>query len=336
MLNQFEELKKCPNPNCSSSELVFLFKANDYLSGQGGEFYLAKCSKCGLVFQNPRVKQEFIGQYYTQKLGYYNPKQATKKQDIKAKIKYFFKKQTLINHFNYPLAKKSFLFFCLSLPFKRWLKVAGIPQFKTNGLALDIGCSHGEFLEELKNLGWLVFGIEMDEKVANYAKNERGLEVVNKRIDDFDFENKKFDVITMRMVLEHLYNPFEILNKIGQQQKPKAELIFSVPYFWGIEFMIFKKYTYALQLPHHTFFFKKSIIKKYLKKLGYYKIKFYHYYGTKEFTSSSQIKYQETNKKIYKFLAYNKLARIFLTAFIFFMSLLSFTGRVTVYAQKND
>ncbi|MEK7103995.1 MAG: hypothetical protein AAB842_01170, partial [Patescibacteria group bacterium] len=144
----FENLSKCPY--CFSQNLIFLFKAKDRLTNLPGEFYLCRCGDCGLVFQNPRVKEKDIGTYYTDKLGYYNPPAKQTKQTVRTKAKIFLKNQILVNHFNYPLSKKTFYFFCLVLPFKRWLKVAGFPEFKSNGSILDIGCSHGEFLEEMK------------------------------------------------------------------------------------------------------------------------------------------------------------------------------------------
>ncbi len=335
MLNQFEELKKCPNPYCLSQDLVFLFKSPDRLTNLPGEFSLCRCEKCGLVFQNPRVKEEDIGLYYTDKLGYYNPPAEQTKQTIKTKAKNFLKNQTLVNHFNYPLAKKSFLLFCLSLPFRRWLKVAGFPKFKSNGSILDIGCSHGEFLEEMKNFGWQVRGIEMDEKSAVFAKEKRNLEVSVGRVENCHFEKEEFDAITMRMVLEHLYNPFDVLKIITSWLKKEGELIFSIPYFDGFEFEWFKNYCYALHLPNHITFFNKKVLKKVLQENGFQKIKFYHHFFDRDIVASSQYKYQENKSKFYKFLGYSRFARLFIIKpLVFMLALLGKTSRVTIYAQK--
>ena len=330
----FEKFSKCFY--CDSDNLFFLFKAPDRLTNLPGEFSLCRCKKCGLVFQNPRVKEKDIGLYYTDKLGYYNPPAKQIKQTVKTKAKNFLKNQTLVNHFNYPLSKKNFLFFCLALPFKRWLKVAGFPKFKSNGSILDIGCSHGEFLEEMKNFGWQAKGIEMDEKSAVFAREKRSLEVSVGRVENCHFEKEDFDAITMRMVLEHLYNPFEVLKIAASWLKKGGELIFSIPYFDGFEFNVFKSFAYGLQLPTHIFFFNKKIIRKLLKENGFAKIKFYHHFFDRDIVVSSQYKYQENKNEIYKFLGHSRFARFFIIKpLVFILALLDKTSRITVMATKK-
>lgn len=330
----FENLSLCSY--CFSKNLIFLFKTPDRLTNLPGEFSLCRCGDCGLVFQNPRVKEKDIGLYYTDKLGYYNPPAKQIKQTVKTKAKNFLKNQTLVNHFNYPLSKKNFLFFCLALPFKRWLKVAGFPKFKSNGSILDIGCSHGYFLEEMKNLGWQVKGIEMDEQSAAFARNERNLEVYTKRIEECHFEKDEFDAITMRMVLEHLYNPFEVLKIATLWLKKGGQLIFSIPYFDGFEFQWFKSCAYGLQMPTHITFFTKKIIKNYLKELGYGSIEFHHQFFDRDVVASSGYKYQETDKIIYKILGYNKHIRFFvIRPLVFILALMNKTSRITVRAIKK-
>jgi len=337
MENQFEKLSQCPY--CFSTDLFFLFKSPDRLAGMPGDFSLNKCQCCGLVFQNPRVKEEFIGEYYTAKLHYYQPNETpfSLKENWKKRLKNFLKKQTLYCHFNYFLQKKNPLFFCLTLPWKRFIKIAGFPCFQPQGTVLEIGCSHGEFLQELKNLRWNVQGVEMDEKSAVYGREKRGLDIYNKKIEQCDFPAKSFNAVIMRMVLEHLYHPFDALKQAAFWLKPQGELIFSIPYIYGLESILFKSYFYGLQLPYHIVFFNKRIIRSYLKKIGFSHIKFYHHYFDRDIVASSQYKYQATKSFFYKILGYNKIIRFaIIKPFVFLLSLLGKTSRITVVAKKNS
>ncbi|MEK7103917.1 MAG: class I SAM-dependent methyltransferase [Patescibacteria group bacterium] len=327
----FENLSHCLF--CFSENLVFLFKAKDRLTNLPGEFSLCRCGDCGLVFQNPRVKKEFINHFYTKDIGYLKPH--LEKKEV-SRLKYFFKNQTLINHFFYK-GKKNPLYFLLTWPTALFLQIKSWPYFKENGKVLEIGCADGSFLEELKEAGWQVKGIELSEEVAKFARVARHLDVENKPIEEVSFEAGEFDVIISNMVFEHLYNPFEIIKKVSLWLKPKGELIFSIPYFWGFEFLVFESFSYGLQLPTHTFFFNKKIIKKSLKDNGFAKIKFYHQFFDRDIVVSSQYKYQDTKSQFYKFLGYSRFARIFIIKpFVFILALLGKTSRITVRAIKNE
>ena len=41
--------------------------------------------------------------------------------------------------------------------------------------------------------------------------------------------------------------------------KPSGQLIFSIPYFEGLEYKWFKEYTYSLHLPNHITFLNKKV-----------------------------------------------------------------------------
>ncbi len=215
-------------------------------------------------------------------------------------------------------------------------KIRLIPSFVRNGKLLEIGCAYGKKMEKLNKLGWTTYGIEMHEKSAQHPKKKKKLNVRYESIEDVKFHTGKFDAIIMDMVLEHLYNPFESLKIITEWLKPNGQLLFSIPYFNGIEFSFYKEFTYALHLPHHITFFNKKILKEYLTKLGYKNIKFYFHYFDRDIVASAQYKYADTNKFIYKFIGYNKFFRkFFIKPFVFITSLLGKTSRVSVFAEKN-
>lgn len=326
----FEKLEKCPY--CSSVSIHFYLTAPDRLGRQPGEFSVFLCRRCGLVFQNPRVKESEIGSFYSE-ISYCHP---PREKHTRKGLKKFLIEKGLANHFNYPLFKKNPFYFLLTLPLKRVLRVKGFPVFKSQGEVLEIGCGNGEFLEQLKNFGWRVKGIEMSESTSAFAREERGLDIENKRIEECQFHKRRFDVVRMSMVLEHLYNPFQTLQVITSWLKPDGQLIFSIPYFNGFEFRMFKSYCYALHLPNHITFFNKKIIRQYLKKLGYKRVKFYHDYFDRDLVASSQYKYQDTGKLFYKVLAYNKIIRFLaVKPFVFLLSFLNQTSRITVYARKR-
>ncbi len=118
------------------------------------------------------------------------------------------------------------------LPRKDILDLIKIKQYPKR--ILDIGCSVGTLGIEIKKKykGVLVYGIEYDEKMAEYAKKFLD-KVICGDIEEIDllknFEKEYFDVIIFADLLEHLKNPWEVLKKSKYILKKDGIVIASIP-----------------------------------------------------------------------------------------------------------
>ena len=214
------------------------------------------------------------------------------------------------------------------------LRRVGIPDFVKEGLMLDIGCSYGSFMYEMKHLGWKVKGIEMNTKAAEFGINKLGLDIAVKNVEELD-ALYKFDVITLRMTLEHFYFPLEVLKKTYKLLKPTGELIILVPNFAGIEQKIYKKFGYNLHLPVHITHFTPKTLKKHLEASGFKEIKFYYHFSENDIIRplDFMISYGKNVKWIKKIIS-NKYMRRYLIRLVHeFLSILGKTSRMTVYAK---
>jgi len=336
--NKYERLTRCPY--CRSIDIIPLYTVPDWLTKKQGIFYLAKCSKCKLVFQNPRIKEELIGEYYADDLPYYQTDNRINntKPSLFGSIRQSLEQATLINHFNYyHLGKKHWYVKILTRFWVRLKKVGLFPNFIEDGKVLEIGCGTGGRLQKLKELGWSVFGIEMSGKMTEYIRTARKIDVINDNTENVEFPNNTFDAIVMSMVLEHLYDPFEQLKRITKWLKPGGELLFSIPYFESMEFRVFTDCAHSLHLPAHQTFFNKKIICEYLNSLGYTKIEIYYQGYDRDLVAGSKNKYTKTGRYIYKLIAYNKpLRKLVLRPLIYVMGWCGQASRISVTAQKGD
>ncbi|MCB1159870.1 MAG: class I SAM-dependent methyltransferase, partial [Leptospiraceae bacterium] len=82
-------------------------------------------------------------------------------------------------------------------------RIQNIQKFIKTGNFLDVGCSFGGFLSRAKLKGFQVYGVEVSEYSAEYAK-KRGIEVFQGNFLNSNFEKESFDVITLVEVIEHL------------------------------------------------------------------------------------------------------------------------------------
>lgn len=96
---------------------------------------------------------------------------------------------------------------------------------------LDVGCSCGGNLMAIRqvNPSADLYGIEYNEKTAQVASCYGCIKVVDvEKFECMDWCNK-FDYIICGDVLEHLYNPWEILTKLGKYLNNEGKIIVSLP-----------------------------------------------------------------------------------------------------------
>jgi len=93
-----------------------------------------------------------------------------------------------------------------------------------NKEVLDFGCGFGGFIKGMQDVAKCICGVEISTTERNYLTVE-GISVENK-IEKF---GKKFDVITLFHVFEHLFNPREWLTTFANYIKEDGMLFIEVP-----------------------------------------------------------------------------------------------------------
>ncbi|MBC8495531.1 class I SAM-dependent methyltransferase [archaeon] len=101
---------------------------------------------------------------------------------------------------------------------------------RKSGSLLDIGCGKGYFLNEAKKKGFQVQGVEISKPARNFGVEKLGLQIYNGTIEDFK-PNKKYDIITMYDLIEHLPNSLTSLKKVTSLLKENGLLIVETPNF---------------------------------------------------------------------------------------------------------
>jgi 2-polyprenyl-3-methyl-5-hydroxy-6-metoxy-1,4-benzoquinol methylase len=143
---------------------------------------------------------------------------------------------------------------------------------------LEVGCSTGNFASIVKSyMDIEVWGIEIDALSAEIAKTKMSKVIVNDvKTALKELPDEYFDCIVFNDVLEHLVDPWDILNEIKKHLSKEGVIVASIPNF--LEFNnIYKIIRTAdweyqeygiLDNTHLRFFTKKSIIRMF-EKCGY-------------------------------------------------------------------
>jgi 2-polyprenyl-3-methyl-5-hydroxy-6-metoxy-1,4-benzoquinol methylase len=325
---------------CRSMKTKAILKSRDFLNQRHGIFQIVKCKKCGLIFTNPRPQEASIKYYYPKTVGYYIPETPKEKRGIKKIINDF----VLWLYFDYPyivlpiFVKRIFqfiLFPALFYPIS-YLKYYGTPDYIENGSLLDVGCSYGRYLLEMKRLGFKCQGIEMDKTSAKWGEREFGVKITSDNFINFS-NRKKFDIVTMRMFLEHSFSPMKVLSKANKILKSDGQLIITVPDYNGIEQLLYGEYGYNLHLPAHLYHFTEESILKYLIKNNFDKIKIYHSFLDRDLIAPLTFMAKNgKNTYLLKKIFTNKFFRLlFVKPFIITVGIFGKTGRMTIYCRKK-
>ncbi|MBI4843558.1 MAG: class I SAM-dependent methyltransferase [Nitrospirae bacterium] len=137
---------------------------------------------------------------------------------------------------------------------------------------LDIGCGEGLFIKEVKGMVNDVKGIEPTVFYANYANRELGIDVRQGAIEDIEFMNDSFNIITMFHVLEHLNDPAGCLKKIHSWLRPGGYIVIEVPDIKSPA-AVYKGEAWELITPEHRFHFSRNSLVSLLRKAGFAPVK---------------------------------------------------------------
>ncbi len=142
-----------------------------------------------------------------------------------------------------------------------------IKKYKPKGSLFDLGAGWGHFMLTGQMLGYDVYGIEISEQPYLYSKNDLKLAV-----DHIDFfkmtEEKKYDIITMWDVLEHIDKADDVIAKCAKLNSTGGILVIQVP---QIDSYFAKKHqdNWKMMGLDHVNYFGKKTITQLLEKHGY-------------------------------------------------------------------
>lgn len=97
------------------------------------------------------------------------------------------------------------------------------------GKYLDIGCGWGRLLYFARKDGWEVKGVEISPQFAEYVRSRLNIEVDIADFLLYENTHEKFDLISLRHVLEHLPDSILAMNKIYNLLKNTGYAHFEFP-----------------------------------------------------------------------------------------------------------
>lgn len=94
---------------------------------------------------------------------------------------------------------------------------------------LDVGCGVGRFLHGAHLKGWQVEGIDISAKAIAIGQKFAPFSMSVNTLENIAESGRRFDVVTLFEVLEHLSDPCVILRKAQKVLKPSGAVFCTVP-----------------------------------------------------------------------------------------------------------
>ncbi len=211
-------------PLCEEDDAVQFLRKKDW--------NLVQCKNCSMIFENPVPKEISSGAFYND-----------------ARTPFYLSPEKLESDY-------------ASVRFERERRL--FRRFCKSGNVLDVGCSTGAFLYQLKNRfpkDYEVTGTDVSHSAIQYAQS-RGLGIIDQSFLDFNFGEKCFDAITFWAVMEHLIDPKQFLEKAASLLKSDGHCFILVPNMKSLAVRILGgKYRYIL--PEHVNYFTPRTLDKF-------------------------------------------------------------------------
>jgi 2-polyprenyl-3-methyl-5-hydroxy-6-metoxy-1,4-benzoquinol methylase len=228
-------------PLCLSESLTEHLSCTDHFISK--EFFsIARCSDCGFIFTQDYPGEEEIGRYY----------------ESESYISHSDTSKGIINKI-YRLVRQ------IMLRRKRGV-VKRLTGLK-GGSLLDIGSGTGHFASTMKKAGWIVKGIEINEKARSFAAEAFGLDIISPdSISTLD--PASFDCVTLWHVLEHFQDPLKYMSDIIPLLKPGGVCLVALPNSGSYDAEYYGKYWAAYDVPRHLWHFNPSSFSRFARKAG--------------------------------------------------------------------
>jgi 2-polyprenyl-3-methyl-5-hydroxy-6-metoxy-1,4-benzoquinol methylase len=233
-----EQISNCPV--CQKNTFEKYLEVQDYTVSQE-KFQIVACKSCGFKFTNPRPDENEIGEYY--KAESYISHTNTS-EGLIAKIYHAVRKYTLKGKLN--------------------LINSIYPQ---KGKLLDVGCGTGMFLNEARENGWKVNGIEPDSGARQIAEEINKATIKTEILSSF--QNEQFNIITMWHVLEHIHLLNETVDWLKERLSENGSLIIAVPNHKSKDAEIYQAQWAAYDVPRHLYHFSQKSIKQLFEQKGF-------------------------------------------------------------------
>lgn len=221
-------------PQCGT-QAALLFKTKDFNRHLSDvEFPYFRCPNCGVIFLDPIPAD--LGRYYPPEY-YPIPRSLA---DLLPEVK------------------------------GQNMRLAHLMPFLTSGRLLEIGPAYGAFAYAAQQAGFSVQVIEMDERCCRFLAETVGVEVLQS--DDpaqAILQLGQFDAVVLWQVIEHLADPWLMLERIADHVVPGGLVALSAPNPGSLQFRLMHGRWPHVDAPRHLELMPVPTLARFMEQRGF-------------------------------------------------------------------
>ncbi|MBI4402572.1 MAG: class I SAM-dependent methyltransferase [Deltaproteobacteria bacterium] len=193
---------------------------------------LVQCKHCGLVYTSPRLRQDLILQSYT------DAEDPLYVSQAEGRIRSFGR--------------------CLD----------AVSKYTRPGRVLDVGAASGFFLKVAKDRGWETYGVEPSRYLSEYGNRNYGVNIFCGTLERAPKFEKKMDLVTLWDVLEHTFDPKDVLTRCNRYLRNGGLIVINYPNIGNwLARLAGKRYWFILSV--HLYYFVPKTIARILEETGF-------------------------------------------------------------------
>lgn len=201
---------------------------------QEGYLEAKKCRACGMISVNPHFTDEGLNLFYDGYFQYREEKLLLKQQ---REVAYVMDRD--------------------------WINL-----FIQGGDVLDVGCSGGFFLNIFPSDRWNRHGLEMEQSASDFGMKHFGVPIMVGDLVEMEIE-KRFDLVMLRGVIEHVRDPIPYLEKCVSLLKPGGLLFLTAtPAGDAFAFDVYREKWVLFTPLEHIHFFSHALLVEVLGRFG--------------------------------------------------------------------
>lgn len=246
---------------CHAEYLGEYFLIKEMMQGLEESFRYFQCTSCGClqIVSPPTNFEKYYGDFYYSFQDNFS-KNLVKKWAFTLRAKYELLGRSIIGGWIASKYPNSAL---------RSLKKIGLSP-ESN--ILDIGCGSGSLIYSLKELGFVnVQGL--DPYITESITYSNGVSVIKDKLRVDIFE-KKWDLIMLHHVLEHIWEQEDIISTIKESLAPNGTILIRIPTTSSYAWDYYKEHWFQIDAPRHFFIHSidsfEILLEKYNLKIAKY------------------------------------------------------------------
>ena len=222
----------CPLCQTQNSEV-----SSVNFSGSKAKGILIECKKCGLCY---------LGDYLKDRKKIYDENYSVWGDVNEGEEKIV--RESKINNFDYLLKN--------------------IKQAGKNKKLLDIGTGRGYLLEAARKQGFDCYGVELSEYTSKKALEKFPGKIFNGKLEESEYPDNFFDVITMTDVIEHITNPIGFFEEIKRILRKNGIILITTPNTSSVIRKIMAKNWFQYK-EEHVIYWNRTSIEFLMRKIGF-------------------------------------------------------------------